>query len=87
MKFKYIIVEVDERELPLIFSSFLSHEDVLVTGMDGVKSAGYCELGPKGKWIASGQSVSLRLFSRPQDSEILNAQANSAGSLTSFTKC
>ncbi len=84
MKFKYIIVEVDEIELPLIFSPFLSHEDVSITRMKALKSAGYCDLDATGKWSVSGQSVSLQLGARPADAEILNSQVNHVRRLAKY---
>jgi hypothetical protein len=74
MKSKYIIVEMEGMELPLIFSPFLTHEHVAMSVKDQIQSAGYCELDAAGKWVASGQSVSLKLNARPQDAEILNSQ-------------
>lgn len=74
MKSKYIIVEMEGMELPLVFSSFMSHEDVVMFARDKIQSAGFCELDAAGKWVASGQSLSLRLDARPQDAEILNEQ-------------
>ena len=58
----------------MIFSAFLSHEDVIATARDKIQSAGYCELDAAGKWVAGGQSVSLKLNARPQDADILNSQ-------------
>ncbi len=73
MKSKYIILEQSGMEIPVVFSRFLQHEDLAVALKHRVCSAGFCELGPAGKWIAGGESVSLKLNSRPQDAEILNA--------------
>jgi hypothetical protein len=73
MKSKYIIIESDGIEVPLIFSRFLLHEDILaVVGKNAVLAAGFCELNGSGNWIVGGQSVSLELCTRPQDAEILN---------------
>jgi hypothetical protein len=74
VKAKYLIIKKEEMEVAVIFSSFLSHDAVDMTGQTGVQSAGYCEMSPAGKWVVSGQSVSLKLNSRPQDAEILNKQ-------------
>lgn len=74
MKFKFVIIEINQMELPVIFSPLLAHEDISVCGMQKIKSAGYCEIGPSGRWVASGQSISLKLNARPEDSGILNAQ-------------
>lgn len=70
MKSKYIIIKRAGMEVPIVFSEFLMHDDV--AGKNHVRSAGFCELDAAGKWIASGQSVSLNLSARPQDAEILN---------------
>jgi len=74
MKFKYIIVEINQMELPVIFSPLLAHEEVSVHRMQKVISAGYCELDSAGRWITNGQSISLKIKARPEDADILNAQ-------------
>jgi hypothetical protein len=86
MKSKYIIVETDGMEFPLIFSSFLSHEDVVSALRHKIRAAGYCELDAAGKWVTGGQSVSLELNARPQDAEILNLEMG-ARSLNSQMAC
>jgi hypothetical protein len=67
---KYIIIERAGMDVPLVFSRFLQHAEV--AGTSKVKSAGFCELDVTGKWIVVGQSTSLDLAARAQDSEILN---------------
>lgn len=74
MKLKYVIYEWGGMELPIVFSSYLSHGDVLFDGGKKAKSAGYCELDAKGRWAVSGQSVTLKLDARPQGAMILNTQ-------------
>lgn len=71
MRLKYVIVEKDGVETPVVFSPLLLHEHM--TGKSKVKSAGYCELDVTGSWNVNGQSVSLNCSARPQDAEILNA--------------
>jgi hypothetical protein len=71
MKFKYIIIKHAEMEVPLVFSRLLQHSEVGVESE--IRSAGFCELNTAGKWVVGGQSVSLDLKPRPQDSVILNA--------------
>ncbi len=61
MKSKYIIIEMDGMEVPFVFSRFLSHEDVALCVKNSIRSAGFCELNAAGKWVASGQSVTLKL--------------------------
>ncbi len=72
MKSKYIIVELEGMEVPLVFSRFLQHEDVASAISNKVCSAGFCELSSVGTWITSGVSVSLNLDTREQDTKILN---------------
>jgi hypothetical protein len=74
MKSKYIIIELDGMEVPLVFPRFLLHEAVAMSVNNTICSAGFCELSSGGKWIAGGQSISLNLNARPQDAEILNGQ-------------
>ena len=74
MKLKYVIIEVDGMELPLVFPPYLSHCDVTTSRSMCVRSAGYCEVDVAGKWSVSGQSVTLWLDSRPEDAGILNSQ-------------
>lgn len=74
MKLKYVIYESDGIELPIVFSSYLSHGDVSFNHAIKVTSAGYCELDSTGRWKVSGQSVTLQRESRPQDAVILNTQ-------------
>jgi hypothetical protein len=70
MKSKYIILKCSGLEVPLVFSPMLIHADV-ARGKK-VRSAGFCELGPDGRWVVGGDSTSLKLSSRPQDAAILN---------------
>jgi hypothetical protein len=72
MNSKYIIVELESMEVPMVFSRLLQHEDVALVIRNKVRSAGFCELDPTGKWIAGGGSISLKLNARQQDAKILN---------------
>ncbi len=72
MKSKYVIIELEGMEVPLVFPRYLLHENVAMSLKNNIRSAGFCELNLAGKWVASGQSVSLTLSARPQDTEILN---------------
>ena len=71
-KSKYVIVRIDETEVPIVFSWFLKHE--AVAKVSQVTSAGYCTLTGGGKWIVGGWSDSLKLGARPEDAEILNTR-------------
>lgn len=70
MKMKYLILQNDRAEAPVVFSQLLSHHDI--AGGKSVCSAGFCELDEDGRWMAYGQSTSLNVRSRPQDAQILN---------------
>ena len=76
MKLKYIVIECNDMELPLVFSPLLLHHEVARDTK--VKSAGFCMLNAVGKWITSGKSETLNLSARPQDDEILNAHLGDA---------
>lgn len=45
MKLKQVIFELDGMELPLVFSTCLSHGDATIS--QNAKSAGYCEKNAK----------------------------------------
>jgi len=70
LKAKYVIIQHEGEELPVVFAQQLLHRSV--AGANQVKAAGFCELLTTGQWIASGASTSLSLSARPQDAEILN---------------
>lgn len=68
-KFKYIIVEHREMELPIVFSKFFDHRS-LVNGQK-VVSAGFLSVD-KNCFLCFGESVGLKIKSRPAiDSEII----------------
>jgi len=76
-KSKYIIFsDVHGMELPVIFSPLLQHGDIKVKGFEPV-SAGFCymfDADEKRCFTTFGQSVSLKLESRPEDARILNKE-------------
>jgi hypothetical protein len=69
MNLKYIIVEHEGKQIPIVFSPLLSHAHV--AGNSEVQSAGYCDRDTNGNWIAAGRSDSLNMKARIQDSKIL----------------
>ena len=71
MKSKYIIIDMEGTEVPVIFSCFLQHGEVAAMKYP-VRSAGFCELDATGKWIVGGESLSLKLRAGQQDAKILN---------------
>lgn len=79
MKSKYIIIERDGIEAPLVFSRFLQHEHMAQFTGGNVLSAGFCKLDSLGRWVTDGESVSLKLNVRPQDAQILNAHLGMGG--------
>ena len=71
MKSKYIIIDRDGLEYPIVFNPILGHDSFISFNIKAV-SAGFCQLGEDGKWVAWGKSVALKLNSRPEDEKILN---------------
>jgi hypothetical protein len=70
-KSKYIIVSQHDLEVPVVFCPLFNHKDVKVWG--NVVSAGFCNKDPlTGKLQAFGESVSLGIKSRSEDTDILN---------------
>ena len=69
MKAKYIIVNYKEMEIPIVFSPFLQHRDIGYA--HNVISAGFCSKASD-SWKCWGESITLKIGSRPEDPEILN---------------
>jgi hypothetical protein len=65
---KYIIVIKHDIEMAVIFDEILQHSDVAVA-FGNVVSAGMCSASGN----AYGKSISLKLESRPEDSDIVKA--------------
>ncbi len=70
MKFKYIIIEKDGIEQPIIFSKLLEHNVFLAFGFANIVSAGFVQImthevrhGVEG-FRCYGKSTSLRIQSR-----------------------
>lgn len=70
---KYIIIDKDGIELPIVFEgNILTHNEVVPFWFkENVVSAGFCH-HDGGDWYCSGESVSLNKKSRREDSAILN---------------
>lgn len=86
---KYIIIEDDGIEVPIIFSELLKHIDV--KGQRKVISAGFCQIdvktilgedpnGSEDKSVLSvncgGKSVGLGVKSRAEDAELIKKHLN-----------
>ena len=73
--FKYVVVrdEFGGIEVPLIFPETINHSTVQKFNQDHTSvSAGFCGVNKEGRWEAWGQSLTLRLKSRPEiDGKIL----------------
>jgi hypothetical protein len=65
-KMKYIIID---KFMPVIFSEGIKHRD-LGHGLN-VTSAGFCRFDDENQIHAYGESISLNLSSKPEDSEII----------------
>jgi hypothetical protein len=70
---KYIILETDGKEHPLVFSTFIRHDEMAPASGGHLVAAGYAIL-TDGKAIVNGVgSGSLNLKSRPQDADIIQS--------------
>ncbi len=72
---KYIIFDNAEIEIPIVFPTLIQHKDMAAmvkTKYPDAKpiSAGFCRLVDE-KLVCGGDSVSLQLKPRPEDSELL----------------
>ena len=76
---KYIIVDNGENgtEIPIIFSNLLSHNDIAQGYVGKVISAGFCQIDIETGFVeAFGKSDTLKIESRPQDTEIIKRELN-----------
>lgn len=74
-KSKYVILRVGGTDLPIVFSDLMTHADVarpLCAHRGEPVAAGFCYINDAGRYTCYGESVSLRLESRPEDGAILN---------------
>ena len=75
MKLKYVMLEERRTgfEIPLLFPASTSHDVFYasVQNMGALLSAGFCDVDGEGNWTAFGESISLKIKSRPQDSKIM----------------
>lgn len=74
MKTKYIIVEDRESglEFPVLFSEFMVHRAVAEKFGYHVIAAGFCYINDSGEYECYGESTSLKIKSRLEDSRLLN---------------
>lgn len=70
MKSKYIIISTFDIEVPIIFNPLIDHG--LIACNEKVISAGFCHRHYDGSFSIWGESISLKIKSRPEDVEILN---------------
>ena len=68
---KYIIIDSDFGELPIVFSELFKHSDMKAI-QGKIVSAGFCFIDHNGQYSCYGDSVSLGLKSREEDATILN---------------
>lgn len=81
MKMKYVIIDDN---LPVIFHSGLTHSDV-ARGLGEVTSAGFCDIyagldeggGEEVSVSCYGDSFSLKIKSKPEDSILICTMINS----------
>lgn len=68
MNLKYIVIENRGNESIILFPDWMRHDDVARKMNTKVISAGMCDLESR---QCFGESVSLKIKSRPEDSELL----------------
>ncbi len=66
-KSKYIILY--EEELPVLFNPIIQHSEIGI--MKRVISAGFCSRNDDGTYSVWGESISLKVKSRPEDAKII----------------
>lgn len=73
-KMKYIIFNRSGLEVPLIFPTTVNHIEIAqrIGMVFKVVSAGQCSVGNDGKIYCWGESISLKVKSREEDTEIIN---------------
>jgi DNA-binding transcriptional regulator LsrR (DeoR family) len=71
---KYIITERSGLEYALVFSRDLQHSEILTAHAGRAVAAGFVQFIAPDHVIASGESETLNLRSRPQDSAIIKRQ-------------
>lgn len=71
---KYIIVKagICELETPILFPDTMGHNEIANKLGLPVVSAGFCVAQFNGNFYCYGQSVSLGIKSRDEDTEVLN---------------
>lgn len=73
MKIKYITYDNGLLDTIIIFPEYVMHRDVGVQGE--ILGAGFIEV-IDGKWSCYGESISLKIKSRPEDTKIANKFIN-----------
>ena len=66
---KYIIVDNRGLEMPIVFNPILEHRRIAENF--GVVSAGWCYRDDQGNFHCHGESVGLKIKSRPEDDPII----------------
>lgn len=69
MKIKYITFDTGLIEAIIIFPEYVMHRDIGIQGE--ILGAGFIEV-IDGQWNCYGESISLKVKSRPEDSKIAN---------------
>lgn len=69
MKIKYITFDTGLIEAIIIFPEYVMHRDIGIQGK--ILGAGFIEV-IDGQWNCYGESISLKVKSRPEDSKIAN---------------
>jgi len=69
--FKYIMVEQNELDCPVLFPPWIEHDNMALKFRGKVLSAGFVAQNDLGEIYTHGKSTSLKVSSRPEDTEII----------------
>lgn len=70
MRYKYVIINSEGLETPILSMEWVSHAEL--AGANKPLGAGFAQVDMNGVWSAYGESISLKIKSRAEDSQILN---------------
>jgi hypothetical protein len=68
---KYIIIQRDGREFPILFPKDLQHSEMVPAHAGTPVSAGFFQFVSPDVVLATGESITLRLSARDQDADII----------------
>lgn len=70
---KYVILDYQGLETPMLFPCFWNHADIAnaISGYGTPVAAGFLKMDDLGNLYVTGESISLKVKSRPEDLELI----------------